>query len=186
MSVMTRAATAADVEAIAGIHVAGYELAFRGIVPDAIIDIRTPALRRRSWRERIAERRADDRVIVGTVDGVVRGFVSGRPATREEQGAGPAVGCWESLYVDPDIVGSDTGRALARALETAMSSAFRALGFTEAICFVMDGNDRGARFLTGRGWLHDDGATREVQGVLQHRLRRDLTREPAPRAEAAR
>src|SRR5688572_17417505 len=104
-----RPATSGDADAIAEIHVQGYEEAYRGLVPDEVIDSRTPELRRRVWGERLREPQADGFVLVAEMDGRVAGFSSGRPATAEEAGDEAPAGCWENLYVRPEVVGSGNG-----------------------------------------------------------------------------
>jgi hypothetical protein len=175
VSVHVRRATPEDVSALAAIHVGGYEEAYRGLIPDEVIDTRTPALRRRVWSERIAAERPREFVLVADLDGTVRGFVSGRQAEAGEvERPEPHVGCWENLYSDPEILGDARGFRVALALHEALEQAFLAEGFTEAVAFVIDGNDRASRFFTLLGWL-PDGMTREVDGHLMHRLRRSLT-----------
>jgi len=164
-----RRAVGADVDSIARIHVAGYEHTYRGMIPDEVIDVRTVDLRRRSWHERLTEQRARDIVVVGEVDGEVSGFMSGGPAGPRECGDNEGAGCLENLYVLPPLIGTGVASQLAGAMHSELISGLDALGFTEAVAFVMEDNTRGLRFLQSRGW-ELDGSSREVEGVVQNRI----------------
>jgi L-amino acid N-acyltransferase YncA len=167
--VTVRAATLEDVDAIAEIHVAGYEFTYRGLVPDRVIDARTLALRWRVWSERLAGEGLREFILVAELEGRVEGFTSGRPALLEEwDGADRRVGFWENLYVMPTLVGTGIGFALHEATLVAM----RKHGFERAVAFVIDGNPV-ARFFDAFGWRLD-GVTRVVEDVLQHRVSRGM------------
>jgi L-amino acid N-acyltransferase YncA len=173
--VVVRPAGLEDVGAIADIHVAGYEEAYRGLVPDEVIDSRTVAVRRRVWTERLSEERPREFVLVAEVDGVVRGFVSGRQAAAGEvEEPDPAVGCWENMYSDPEIIGDATGFRVALEMHRGVDAAFRSLGYREAVAFVIEGNDRAGKFFQLVGWKYD-GGRRETEGLVQNRVRRTFT-----------
>ena len=179
MSLVVRPATAGDVDRLAEIHVAGYEEAYRGIVADEVIDSRTVALRRRVWSERLAGARPREFVLVAELDGRVEGFVSGRQAViGEVERLDETVGCWENLYSDPELLGDARGFRVALEMHRGVERAFAELGFREAVCFAIEGNDRAARFFDLMGW-REDGSVREVEGMVQHRRRRTF-RAPVP------
>jgi L-amino acid N-acyltransferase YncA len=170
--VIVRPAVLADVEPIAEIHAAGYEDTYRGLVPDEVIDVRTPELRRRAWRERLGEDRPREFVLVAELDGRVRGFVSGRASSAEESGSeDERVGCWENLYLDPEAIGTAAGFRIGLALQSATAARFRELGYDEAVAFVIEGNERALRFFETVGWRLD-GGVRAIEGHVQHRVRR--------------
>jgi L-amino acid N-acyltransferase YncA len=170
--VTVRAATPPDVPALAEIHVAGYADAYRDLVAPDVLEVRTVALRTRVWAERLAGERPRAFVLVAEQEGRVQGFTSGRPATREEDEDGDdGVGCWENLYLRPEILGSSDGLRVGLGLHEAAQEAFAALGFREAVGFVIEGNDRARRFFEMVGWTID-GHQRQVEGMTQHRMRR--------------
>ena len=172
MSLVVRPATAGDVDRLAEIHVAGYEEAYRGIVSDEVIDSRTVDVRRRVWSERLAGDRPREFVLVAELDGRVEGFVSGRQAVLGEvEALDDAVGCWENMYSDPALLGDARGFRVALEMHRGVERSFAALGFREAVCFAIEGNDRAARFFDLVGWKAD-GSVREVEGMVQHRRRR--------------
>lgn len=171
-AVAVRPATSADVPAIARIHVAGYEEAYRGLVPDEVIDSRTVEVRERVWRRRLSAERPREFVLVGELDGAVRAFVSGRQAADGEvETPDPAIGCWENLYTDPALLGDARGFQVALEVHRGVERAFAEHGFREAVCFAIEGNDRAAKFFDLMGWKAD-GTSREVEGMVQHRRRR--------------
>jgi ribosomal protein S18 acetylase RimI-like enzyme len=161
--ITVRPARVDDVEGIAEVHVAGYEAAHRGLVPDALIEERTPALRRRIWGERLADPPDDDVVIVAESGGTIVGFVSGHPTLlgEEEEDAedeSERIALWESLYVEPSMIGTDAGPAVARRLAEALWARFSEMGFSEATAYVHEENVRGFRFLKKIGFRRDRGS----------------------------
>jgi L-amino acid N-acyltransferase YncA len=170
--VTVRAATLDDVPSLAEIHVAGYADAYRDLVAPDVLAVRTVELRSRVWRDRLAEERPREFVLVAEQDGRVQGFTSGRVASAEEDAdAGPDLGCWENLYLRPEILGSSLGLRVGLGLHQAAQEAFVALGYREAIGFVIEGNDRARKFFEMVGWTID-GHQRQVEGMTQHRMRR--------------
>lgn len=171
--VTVRPAGPGDVDAVAAIHVAGYEEAYRGLVPDEVIDSRTLELRRRVWRERLEGVAPREFVVVAELDDEVAGFVSGRPATPEEDEDGGRVACWENLYLAPELIGSAAGFRVGLALHRETLRNASELGFSEAVAFPIEGNTRALRFFEAMGW-RPDGGGREGDGVRQQRLRRSV------------
>ena len=172
MNVQVRPATLDDVGAMAAIHVAGYEEAYRGHIPDEVIDERTPELRRRVWAERVAAHDPREFVFVAELDDTIRAFVSGRQAASGEVGLeDPRVGIWENLYTDPEVLGDARGFQVALELRKAVERGFAERGYREAVAFVMEHNDRAERFFRLIGWERDGGVL-ELEGRRLHRMRR--------------
>ena len=67
-----RAASAADADAIAALHVASWRSAYRGIFNDSTLGPALDEERRRHWRARLATMTAADTVLIA--DG--RGFIA--------------------------------------------------------------------------------------------------------------
>jgi GNAT superfamily N-acetyltransferase len=93
-------------------------------------------------------------------------------AARDEDAGG--AGEIYALYVDPDRWGSGVGRELLRDSRRRLVAA----EFSEAILWVLRGNESAERFYEADGW-HRDGATREEDPygprVEVRRFRRSLS-----------
>lgn len=153
--VTVRLATAGDAEPIGRIHAETWRAAYAGVFPDAAFDVEE---RRRWWRERLArEPQSPGAVFVAELEGTVVGF-AGVGASREEDGIGELY----AIYVDPRCWGTGAGRALIERAEESL----RASGFSEAMLWVLEGNERAERFYRAAGWPHDGGRKVEAhQGV---------------------
>lgn len=179
--ISTRAAGLADTSALAAIHVAAYEEAYRGLLPDEVIDERTEEVRLASWERRLASPAPREFVLVAEVDGRVAGFVSGRPASPEEDDDPARVACWESMYMAPEHLGSGVGQVLHDA--TLQAAAER--GFSEVILFVFEANDRARGFFDKRGWT-PDGGRRVSDDVAALRLRHDANEQKSEKPAKSR
>lgn len=69
---MIRSATSADAESIARVHVQSWEETYRGILPDATLDVRPLAVRIGHWKEWLS--RGGRWTFVSEEDGEVNGF----------------------------------------------------------------------------------------------------------------
>jgi GNAT superfamily N-acetyltransferase len=100
---------------------------------------------------------------------VILGFATtGRPTTDDVPGAGELL----ALYVDPDHWRKGIGAALLAA-----ACARIAATSTLAVLWLLDGNERGARFYAANGWIPDGThRNREVWGITvgDSRYRRSL------------
>jgi GNAT superfamily N-acetyltransferase len=112
---MIRAATLADAEPIARVHVQSWEETYRGKLPDHTLDVRPLPVRIRQWREWLS----DDRrfTIVHVRDGRVDAFASAFPSDEEP---GYAV-LLSTLYVLKQAQRGGVARALLRDLATRLT-----------------------------------------------------------------
>ena len=166
-----RRAVAADAAAIASVSVRGWQVAYRGLLPDAYLDALSIAERRLAWHHYLVRELPGYRMWVIEEDDAVLGFTRTGPAADAD--AGPEVGQVFGLYVDPRHFGTGLGRAL---LQHALDD-LRRRGYREAIVWAFQGNERAAR-LYRRAGLALDGATRtnETPGysVPEERYRTSL------------
>jgi GNAT superfamily N-acetyltransferase len=145
-SVETRPATPDDALAVARIHVRSWQAGYRGLLPDSYLD----GLRAedRAPRYTFGSPNPDLPWTQLAVDGdVILGFATtGLPSSNDVPGAGELL----ALYVDPDHWGRGIGGALlaAACARIAKTSTF-------AVLWLLDGNQRGARFYTAQGWAPD-------------------------------
>jgi ribosomal protein S18 acetylase RimI-like enzyme len=154
-----RTATIDDVRAIAEVHVASWLAAYRGLVPDDVLDAQSVDARAAQWDEWL--RNGETRTLVaGGVDGFVTFWeTSGEVA---------------ALYVAPDR----GRRGIGSALIDAAHSALRAAGRDEAYLWVFEANAPARAFYAGHGYV-PDGARMVHEPTGAHEIR--LYRPLAPR-----
>ncbi len=145
-----RAADEGDAPAIARVHVASWQRAYRGIIDDARLDALRAEDRVPHWREWIQGEGV--RVRIAHEKGAVRGSCRLSPA---RDLAAPPAGFAEvtHLYVSPDETATGLGHALfSDALDFARSRAYRGL-----LLWVLEANTPARRFYERHG-LAADGA----------------------------
>ena len=144
-----RQATLPDAPRLAEIHVASWQAAYRGIVPDSALDRLSVERGREAWERRLAD--DTDETLVFDRDGRVRGFVC-CGASRDED-ADEGTGEIYAIYVDPEEWGRGYGSALA---EAAMAS-LRQNRCAEVTLWVLQDNERAKGFYEAMGF-EPDGA----------------------------
>jgi L-amino acid N-acyltransferase YncA len=157
-----RAATTADARAIAEIHVADWRWAYKGLVPDGLLDSLSVERREEMWRRSLERALPGWALFVADREGKILGFVGCGPGTDDD--AGDETGEVYAIYLQPEVVGTGVGRALfARATDH-----LRAFGFRRAILWVLGTNASTRRFYEIAGW-HADG-TEKIQEWDGHQL----------------
>jgi ribosomal protein S18 acetylase RimI-like enzyme len=149
-SMTVRDARMEDAAVIAAIQVAGWKIAYRGILPDRALAELDVTQREARWREILAG--STSREIVAEEDGIVRAFLSDGPVRDADAPAG--VREIYALYADPDA----WGRGFGRALWTELESRLRETGCREVTLWVLEANARARRFYESLGFVRD-GAT---------------------------
>ena len=163
-----RPATPADALAVATVHIRAWQDGYRGLIADEYLDSLRPEDRAARYTFGSTDPNAPE-TVVAEVDGVVRGFATIGPC-RE---LGPDTGELLALHVDPTAWGIGAGRTLIADARTRLV----ARGFTEAVLWVLVGNERAQRFYRIDGWRPDDvERTIAIWGVeiFDTRLRRAL------------
>lgn len=168
MSVVVRAATRADAPAIARVRVETWRAAYAGLIAPEVLDQldaeREGARRAELWDEYHADPRTGEFVAQDGDD--VVGWAATGPATDETPGEHGQI---FAIYVVPAHWSTGVGHVLLTAAEDHLPTA----GYTRAVLWVLDGNERAARFYERHGWL-EDGATlvedRLVGGAAAHAL----------------
>ena len=158
---IVRRATAADADAIGRVQVETWRAAYRGLLPDAIVDGFDLEERQRMWRDGLSRpRRPGSETVVAEVGGAVVGFASvGEWRAEGEPEAG--VGELFAIYLDRAHWGTGVGRALIERAEESL----RRSGFVEARLWVLEGNERAERFYRAAGWEHDRRKVDLFQGA---------------------
>ena len=146
-SVVIRPGTVDDADAIGAAHVASWRWAYRGQLPDDLLDGLDPQERAVGWRATILDDQVD--VIVADDDGQVVGFASAT-ASRDDD-APPSTGEILTLYVVKEAAGTGAGRALLAGAHGLL----KARGHTRATLWVLESNRRARHFYERNGWVWD-------------------------------
>lgn len=169
---MVRPATPDDATAIAEAHVRGWQAAYRGLVPDAVLDGFDVARRASAWRERLTGDASDPTATRWTwvVEraGDVVGFCQAGAARDEGVAPPPGAGEVFAIYLRPEHRGMGLGRALFMAATTHLS----ATGFDPLLVWVFEANTATRRFYEAAGFVAD-GAVHAIDfdGVVVPEIR---------------
>lgn len=165
--VSIRPATKDDAAAIASIHVRSWQHAYRGIVPDAVLDSFDIAHRTDVWHQRLHPDIAMT-AVVAELAGEVIGFASWGTADEADLPAGTAM--LYTLYLNPQHIGTGVGSALLRHAEAAMAGT--------ASLRVLVANINTRIFYEKHGWVPEPETERHESafGTELHtvRYRKDL------------
>ncbi|MGB4779302.1 MAG: GNAT family N-acetyltransferase [Microbacterium sp.] len=165
-----RPATIDDAQGIAIVHVASWRIAYRGLMPDDVLDGLSVEQREVGWRRIVTDPNATGRTIVAERGGELVGWASFGPG--RDDGAAEQGELW-GLYAHPNAFSTGVGHALIAAVE----SSLRLDGFTSAYLWVLDNNDRAAAFYERHGWV-EDGADkldeRATMTLFEHRRTKSL------------
>jgi ribosomal protein S18 acetylase RimI-like enzyme len=145
-----RPATSADVRAIAAVHVASWQDAYAGIVPDEEIAKRDVDTRAEQWKELVG-----NAIVAVADDGAVVGFAAAEPRTGEIR----------AIYIAPQRTRSGIGTKLLHAAHERL----RRAGRTEAHLWVLAANEPARAFYAAHGY-EADGTTELIYGQLMFRL----------------
>jgi ribosomal protein S18 acetylase RimI-like enzyme len=165
-----RRAIPEDAAAIADAHIRAWRTAYRGLVPDAILDGLSIQRRTVFWHDEIVRISTGDphRTWVVEGEGRVVGFAHTGPGN--DEAAPPPAGAGEvfSIYLAPEARGKGHGREL-------FGTATRDLaerGFDPIVVWVFEANPAARRFYEAAG-CRPDGTRHDVDfdGVLVPEMR---------------
>lgn len=162
-----RSAEPGDEVAIARVHVVTWQVAYRGMIPDAHLDGLSGAKRSENWRQIINELDPPASGAFVALDGPeVVGFA--HFCQSRDGDADGSVGEITAIYVHPEHWGEGIGRGL---IQLAVDSLVDA-GNSSATLWVLAGNARARRFYEDCGWMAD-GATKQDErvGFTLHEVR---------------
>ncbi len=150
-----RAGRPADAAAIAALTVRSWCAAYRGILPDVVLDARRPGDRLERWEERLALPERAHKTLVCEHGGVMVGYVGVGPASEHAlQPAPPGVGEIFGFYLDLPWFGSGAAELLMDGAEAWLSARF-----DRAWLWVLEGNARARHFYERRAWKADGHRT---------------------------
>lgn len=164
-----------DAERIAEIHVRSWQHGYRGLLPDAVLDALTPALRLPQWRTILGRpgTPGDETLVVEDAPGgLPLGFATLHPEDEpapERSAAGEIAG----FYLLPEA----WGRGVGRRLMTACLASFGDAGYQRATLRVLATNARAIRFYRRCGWYTDGVLEQDTMAgtpIRSVRYHRDL------------
>lgn len=136
-----------DALEIATVHVAAWQTAYRGIIPDDILDSLDLENRRQAWERIITDLQTNTKILlVAVLGGAIAGFASGGP---------PAVpvedfdGELYALYVSPD----SQRRGIGRRLVTAFAVEMKNNGTTSLVLWSLAENTQARGFYEHLGGI---------------------------------
>jgi GNAT superfamily N-acetyltransferase len=155
-----RPAVVADAARLAEVHVLSWQVGYRGLLPQPLLDGLHPAQRVPRWTLTIQQAAWPRRgTLVADDAGDVVGFADFRPT--QDDGQDPTgVGEVASFYILPAMWGQGIGRHL---MATATST-LGAAGFASATLWVLETNTRAIRFYGHAGWEPDGASRNEIVG----------------------
>jgi len=159
-----RTAIASDATAIARIHVASWRAAYRGLLPDKVLDDLDDTQRRAQWAANIASS-STDTIVHNSKHGIV-GFAS-FGSTRDKDDHPTRVGEIQAIYVDPDEWSKGIGQSLCKRVSAELS----ALSYEQITLWVLKGNQRACRFYQLAGFILDGKTKIETIGVPLEAIR---------------
>ena len=150
--VTLRAAGLQDLPAIVAVQARSWRESYRGLVDDDYLDALPLQKWMESWRAHLFGGRGGSFCVVAECAGRVVGFASAGAA--DDDGLDRGVGELHTIYIGSEHYGTGLGKRL---LESAVEW-MAGQGYTEAVLWVLAGNERATRFYRASGW-HPDGAT---------------------------
>lgn len=164
-----RPAQVGHAEAIAAVHVAAWQHAYRGMLPPELLASLSVESRAQRWRQQLTDAQSAHTWVVGEP---VSGFVSLGPSRDDDSTEG--TGELYALYVHPNAWGTGLGSRL-------ITTAAAHLG-DGATLWVLRANERARRFYERNGWRPDGSRRQETRDAavleeVRYRLDRVSTAE---------
>ncbi|MHA7284478.1 GNAT family N-acetyltransferase [Arthrobacter sp. TMS2-4] len=144
-----------DIQALAQVHVQAWRWAYRGLLPDVILDGLDVDRRAASWNQMVHEEMLP-RPWVAVAGSDIVGFA--HADTSRDDDASTRTGEVTALYLNQDHVGTGVGRRLWNAALNQLRNS----GHTELTVWVLETNGRGRRFYERTG-MTNDGTTKEQE-----------------------
>jgi GNAT superfamily N-acetyltransferase len=150
MTVTLRLATPDDARGVAVVHVRTWQEAYRGMVPDELLDALSIDERVKAYAKFRVLDDPERPLYVAEIDGDIVGFANVGPS-REEQDTGELY----AIYVRASHWDTGVGRAL---MVTGVD--WLAQRYPDSTLWVLGSNDRARRFYERGGW-RVDGTTKD-------------------------
>lgn len=169
--VRVRRAGGGDAPAVAAIHVRSWQAAYRGILPDELLDSLSVAEREESWRSLLNEGGERRLTLVAEGAGGLVGFCSATTPSGDED-VGERTAEIGALYVDPDRWREGAGGALLSAALAELAGR----GWRDVVLWVLPENRGALAFYERFGFAVEPGVEKreERSGRSVIRLRAAL------------
>jgi ribosomal protein S18 acetylase RimI-like enzyme len=162
-----RRARRQDARAIAELHVRAWRSAYRGLVPDELLDALSIEERERAWTEVLGGTDGSSFTLVAVGgDGRVVGFCTARTPSRDDD-ASEGTAEVAATYVDPGHWRAGVGGSL---LQSTLAELRRA-GFRDATLWVFADNDSARAFYRAFGFEPDGRERRADRRARQLEVR---------------
>lgn len=141
---LIRPATTDDAAELAALQLASWLEAYRGIMPDHVLDALSETEFATAWNRKLSEPARRD--LAGLLDGRIVGFISFGPC--RDPGAEKTAGEILGLYVHPEFWDCGYGKELCAAAMNEMARE----GLDPVTLWVLQGNRRACRFYEKAGF----------------------------------
>jgi len=146
-----RLANPSDAQGLAEMHVATWQVAYRGLLPDDFLDGLSVAARAERWQQILTD--SPRQIWVACEDDRIVGFIS-LGISRDGDALPLVTGEIYAMYVHPD----EWRRGIGSALMAQALHALKLLGYAEATLWVLRGNQRARDFYEASGFVPDGAA----------------------------
>lgn len=143
---LVRDATIADSEAIALIHVNTWKIAYKGQLPDDLLNTLSIAEKKDGWEKIITERTPNEYVLVTECKGEVVGWCSG--GSCRDENLHKKTGELYGIYVKHDCFGKGVGTALMNT----MLKRLQHDGYDRVTLWTLVTNNKSHDFYKRQGW----------------------------------
>lgn len=156
-TIEVRSAEDEDIQDLALVHVQAWQWAYRGLIPDVLLEGLDADQRARSWSQMLHEQMLP-RPLVAVASGSVVGFI--HADTSRDEDADALTGEVTALYLVRKQVGAGTGHQLWGAALNQL----RDSGHTALTVWVLKTNQRGRTFYERMGMTLDGATKRQTMG----------------------
>lgn len=157
-----RPVTSSDIPDVIAAQIESWKTAYRGMIPDAILDALTATEFEAAWHQSLADPTKQD--LLCEVDGQVAGYISFGPC-RDDENRNRTIGEIHGLYLAPRYWDTGIGRKLCEHALDALDQS----GFEEIVLWVLSANARARRFYESAGFSLELNSGKSV-----HRFGADL------------
>ncbi len=153
---LIRQATIEDASRIAEIQVKTWQCAYKGQMPDSLLDNLSVKKRTKGWEKILSNSIKDTYAYVEELNGKIVGWCTGG-VTRDKD-VSEKVGELYGIYIDPEYIGKGGGSSLMKQILATLKKD----GYQKATLWVLTTNKKTREFYEKKGW-RVEGQTKEEQ-----------------------